>query len=132
MAKSSKPSRCENVRPPAERQSGEMSGRGTSSNLKQNYILCLLYWSSTRSNLKQEGPRKKHISACRRLSISCMLRCKIYPRVPTTCVVWGSVPWSYNLARPKSPNHPFSSPSSKTLLALTSQWTTTCSHSSCR
>ncbi|BAT00902.1 Os07g0262700 [Oryza sativa Japonica Group] len=30
-----------------------------------------------------------------------------YPIVPTTCVVWGSVPWSYNLESPKSPKHPF-------------------------
>nr|CAB3493065.1 unnamed protein product [Digitaria exilis] len=27
-----------------------------------------------------------------------------YPMVPTTWVVWGSAPWSYNLARPKSPS----------------------------
>uniref|UniRef100_A0A0A9AL50 Uncharacterized protein n=1 Tax=Arundo donax TaxID=35708 RepID=A0A0A9AL50_ARUDO len=50
--------------------------------------------------------------------------------VPTTCVVCGSMPWSYNLARPKSPSRPFISQSRSTLLALISRWMTTWSHSS--
>nr|CAB3498045.1 unnamed protein product [Digitaria exilis] len=53
-----------------------------------------------------------------------------YPMVPTTWVVWGSAPWSYNLARPKSPSRPFISLSRRTLLALMSRWITTCSQSS--
>ncbi|BAS99928.1 Os07g0131001 [Oryza sativa Japonica Group] len=51
-----------------------------------------------------------------------------YPIVPTTCVVCGSAPWSYNFARPKSPRRPFISPSRSTLLALTSRWMTIFSH----
>uniref|UniRef100_A0A0V0GXT8 Putative ovule protein n=1 Tax=Solanum chacoense TaxID=4108 RepID=A0A0V0GXT8_SOLCH len=50
-----------------------------------------------------------------------------YPNVPTTLVVDGLDPCSYNLASPKSPNLPFNSPSSNTLLALISRCTTTCS-----
>uniref|UniRef100_A0A453CFY2 Protein kinase domain-containing protein n=1 Tax=Aegilops tauschii subsp. strangulata TaxID=200361 RepID=A0A453CFY2_AEGTS len=55
-----------------------------------------------------------------------------YPMVPTTCVVCGSVPWSYSRASPKSPSRPFMSASSSTLLALMSRCTTTCSQSSWR
>ncbi|WVZ17875.1 hypothetical protein V8G54_010857 [Vigna mungo] len=50
-----------------------------------------------------------------------------YPNVPTTLVVLGLAPCSYNLANPKSPSLPFSSPSSSTLLAFTSLCITTCS-----
>nr|CAB3485225.1 unnamed protein product [Digitaria exilis] len=56
----------------------------------------------------------------------------MYPMVPTTWVVCGSVPWSYSRASPKSPSRAFISLSSSTLLALTSRCTTTCSQSSCR
>ncbi|KAG4400825.1 hypothetical protein GLYMA_07G135650v4 [Glycine max] len=50
-----------------------------------------------------------------------------YPNVPTTLVVLGLAPCSYNLANPKSPSLPFSSKSSSTLLAFTSLCITTCS-----
>lgn len=53
-----------------------------------------------------------------------------YPMVPTTRVLCGSMPWSYNRARPKSPSRAFISTSRSTLLALTSLWITICSHSS--
>ncbi|TVU15103.1 hypothetical protein EJB05_38605, partial [Eragrostis curvula] len=45
----------------------------------------------------------------------------MYPMVPTTCVVCGSVPWSYSRARPKSPSRALISLSSSTLLALMSR-----------
>ncbi|KAF6999610.1 hypothetical protein CFC21_015615 [Triticum aestivum] len=53
-----------------------------------------------------------------------------YPMVPTTCVVLATVPWSYNLARPKSPSRPFICLSRSTLLAFISRCMTIFSHSS--
>uniref|UniRef100_A0A0D9YT39 Uncharacterized protein n=1 Tax=Oryza glumipatula TaxID=40148 RepID=A0A0D9YT39_9ORYZ len=55
-----------------------------------------------------------------------------YPIVLTTCVVCGSVPRSYNLARPKLPSRQFISASNNTLLVLMSRCRTTCSQSSWR
>uniref|UniRef100_A0A8R7PVD2 Uncharacterized protein n=1 Tax=Triticum urartu TaxID=4572 RepID=A0A8R7PVD2_TRIUA len=53
-----------------------------------------------------------------------------YPMVPTTRVASGSLPWSYNLARPKSPIRPLISVSMSTLLALMSRCMIIFSHSS--
>ncbi|KAG0547410.1 hypothetical protein BDA96_01G077800 [Sorghum bicolor] len=50
-----------------------------------------------------------------------------YPMVPTTRVVRGLPPWSCSLASPKSPRCPAIASSRRTLLALTSRWTITCS-----
>ncbi|XBI52302.1 hypothetical protein VPH35_034689 [Triticum aestivum] len=54
-----------------------------------------------------------------------------YPMVPATWVVSAAVSCSYFLGRPKSPNCPFILLSKSTLLAFTSRWMMTCSHSSC-